>query len=100
MSADYPSFFGPPAVEYRTLASVPLSRAERREYRQPGPEPVTPSWLTVHPPREPKRVTTREERSLMLVQFEMVLPHILEQICAGDTIDGAINRLKPLMTLD
>jgi len=36
----------------------------------------------------------------MLVQFEMVLPHVLEQICAGDTIDGAINRLKPLMNLD
>ncbi len=36
----------------------------------------------------------------MFVQFEMVLPRILEQVCAGSTVDSAIASLRPLINLD
>lgn len=36
----------------------------------------------------------------MFVQFEVVLPRILEQVCAGATVDNAIKSLRPLVMLD
>lgn len=36
----------------------------------------------------------------MFVQFEMVLPRILEDVCAGATVNNAIKNLRPLVDID
>jgi hypothetical protein len=41
-----------------------------------------------------------EGKTLMFTQFEMVLPRILEQVCAGATIDNAVKSLAPLVIID
>ena len=36
----------------------------------------------------------------MFVQFEIILPRILEAVASGSTIDSALKSLRPLMTLE
>ena len=36
----------------------------------------------------------------MFVQFEVVLPRILEAICAGATLEGALKALRPQVVVD
>lgn len=50
--------------------------------------------------KTPRLSSTPEGKALMLVQFEMVLPHVLEQVCAGVTVNNAILGLRPMVVID
>jgi hypothetical protein len=60
-------------------------------------KPVVPDWLTDHAPQRAKRSDAlpdgKEARALLFAQFEMVLPRVLECVCAGYTLANAIREL-------
>jgi hypothetical protein len=72
--------------------------------------PPPPSNWFAPPPVEPKRTRARrgerglptheEGKALAFAQFEMFLPRILEQVCAGATVDKAIKSLSPIAIID
>lgn len=63
-----------------------------------GKPNVLPDWLTVHPPREPAnpltlRGASPEGKALLIKQFEMVLPRVLEMVCEGYTLNSALKEI-------
>lgn len=89
MSADTP--------KYQTIAGNYLAK---RALPAPAPAvtPIVPSWLTTGP--TPSSPPSEDAKSLMLTQFEMVFPRILEDVCAGFTVNQAVDRLAPLIRID
>ena len=66
---------------------------EMPQWMRGTPPPSTPS----EPPRKTRTAPTPEGKALMFVQFEMVLPRILEAVCAGATVNNAIRDLKEVI---
>lgn len=93
MSADYPSFLGGNSPTYNIR---PRPVGPKVEIPRSIPSDV--SWLVS--PKEPPSSPSDERKSLAFVQFEVVLPRILERICAGVTVNNAVKELAPLVKID
>jgi len=50
-----------------------------------------PDWLTAGP--TPSVPTSKESKSLSFVEFDLVFPRVLEQICSGSALSAALREL-------
>lgn len=65
---------------------------------QPQQTSSLPTWLSVHPAREPDspltpRAASPEGKALLFKQYEMVFPRVLEMVCAGYTVSQALKEM-------